>query len=115
MSEQPSNPKKQSHKAKPAKLDDVLTKHWADGVSLTTVVEPPPAPRQTTVTASFIHEVEAAAPRWVLLPVPVLTSADANRFMSMFRRRNLDAVVRRSTITAKSWSVYVRVKPTVDN
>ncbi len=115
MSDQPSNPKKKSHKAKPATLNDVLNKHWDGEVPLTTLDDPPPNPRGATATASFIEAVEAAAPRWVLLPVPVLSRRDANRFMTAFRRRNLDATARQSITTPTAWSVYVRVKPTVDN
>ncbi len=113
MSDQPSNPKKRSAPRPP--LNDVLNKHWDGKTSLPMLDALPPSARDASITSSFIAQVEAAAPRWVLLPVPITSPRDANRFMNTFRRRNLDATSRRHITTPAAWSVYVRVKPTVDD
>ncbi len=93
----------------PLTLDDYLAKHW-NGDALITLDELTPDPTTMSTSARFTEQVTAAAPRWVMLPVPPARRADAKRHVAALRRRGLEAAMRPHPDSTTAWAVWARAK-----
>lgn len=90
-------------------LDDHLERHW-NGDALITTTELPPDPASLSASARFAAQVEAAAPKWVMLPVPPAKRDVAKRHTAALRRRGLDAAMRPHPESSTAWAVWARAK-----
>lgn len=90
-------------------LDDHLERHW-NGDALITTTELPPDPTSLSASARFASEVEAVAPKWVMLPVPPAKRDVAKRHTAALRRRGLDAAMRPHPESSTAWAVWARAK-----
>ena len=93
----------------PPTLDDHLDRHWKGG-RLVIVDELPPDPSTMSASAKFAAEVIAAAPAWVMLPVPPARRDAAKRHVSALRRRGLDAAMRPHPDSTTAWAIWARAK-----
>lgn len=96
-------------RAKNPTLDDVLDKHWTGG-DLVIVDDLPPDPATLSSSAQFAAQVNAAAPRWVMLPVPPGRLHAVKRHVTALRRRGLEATMRPHPDSSTAWAVWARAK-----
>jgi hypothetical protein len=90
-------------------LDDHLDRHW-NGEQLLTMDELPPDPSTLSASARFAAEVEAAAPKWVMLPVPPAKRDVAKRHTAALRRRGLEAAMRPHPESSTAWAIWAKAK-----
>jgi hypothetical protein len=96
-----------------AGLDQVLTRHWTDTTTALVIAPEPPAdPSTLSASARFADAVTAAAPNWVMLPIPPQSRDAAKRHVNALKRRGLDAVMRPSPDNTRAWAIWATARVT---
>ena len=94
-----------------AGLDQVLTRHWIDNPTpLVIAAEPPADPATLSASARFADAVAAAAPNWVMLPIPPQARDAAKRHVNALKRRGLDAVMRPHPENSRAWAIWATAR-----
>lgn len=98
-------------KNRSAGLDQVLTRHWIDNPTpLVIAAEPPADPSTLSASARFADAVVAAAPNWVMLPIPPQSRDAAKRHVNALKRRGLDAVMRPHAENSRAWAIWATAR-----